>query len=43
VSFIGGLAGADITIRHFRRIIATTARALSGETPEGPVWVNEDD
>jgi pyruvate ferredoxin oxidoreductase alpha subunit/phenylglyoxylate dehydrogenase alpha subunit len=43
VSFIGGLAGSDITIRHFRRIIATTARALSGETPAGPVWVNEND
>jgi pyruvate ferredoxin oxidoreductase alpha subunit/phenylglyoxylate dehydrogenase alpha subunit len=43
VSFIGGLAGSDITIRHFRRIIATTARAMSGETPAGPVWVNEND
>lgn len=43
VSFIGGLAGSDLTIPHFRRIIATTARALSGEVPEGPIWVNESD
>ena len=43
VSFIGGLAGADITIDHFRRVIATTARALNGDVPEEPIWLNEKD
>ena len=43
VSFIGGLAGADITIRHFRQVIATTADALAGRMPAGPIWINEDD
>jgi pyruvate ferredoxin oxidoreductase alpha subunit/phenylglyoxylate dehydrogenase alpha subunit len=43
VSFIGGLAGADITIDHFRRVIATTARALDGDVPEEPIWLNEKD
>ena len=43
VSFIGGLAGADITIDHFRRVIATTARALDGEVPAEPIWINEKD
>ena len=43
VSFIGGLAGADITIDHFRRVIATTARALDGDVPAEPIWINEKD
>lgn len=43
VSFIGGLAGADITIDHFRRVIANTARALNGDVPEEPIWINEKD
>ena len=43
ISFIGGLAGADITGDHFARIIETTAKAVSGEVPDGPVWVNEND
>ncbi len=43
VSFIGGLAGADITIRHFRQVIATTARAFAGQIPDEPIWVNEND
>jgi len=43
VSFIGGLAGADITIRHFREVIAATAQALAGQVPDGPIWVNEND
>ncbi len=43
LSFIGGLAGADLTIRHFRRVIATTRAALSGEVPDDPIWVNEND
>ena len=40
-SFIGGLAGADITIEHFGRVIETTARTLKGEVPSEPVWLNE--
>jgi len=43
VSFIGGLAGADITIDHFRQVIATTARALDGDVPAEPIWINEKD
>jgi pyruvate ferredoxin oxidoreductase alpha subunit/phenylglyoxylate dehydrogenase alpha subunit len=41
ISFIGGLAGADITVEHFQRIIETTAKALKGEEVSGPVWLNE--
>jgi pyruvate ferredoxin oxidoreductase alpha subunit/phenylglyoxylate dehydrogenase alpha subunit len=41
ISFIGGLAGADITIDHFREVIATTSRTLTGIVPDGPVWINE--
>jgi pyruvate ferredoxin oxidoreductase alpha subunit/phenylglyoxylate dehydrogenase alpha subunit len=41
LSFIGGLAGADITIEHFSRVIETTARSLKGEAVEGPIWLNE--
>jgi len=41
VSFIGGLAGADITVEDFTRVIETTKRALKGETVQGPVWLNE--
>jgi pyruvate ferredoxin oxidoreductase alpha subunit/phenylglyoxylate dehydrogenase alpha subunit len=43
ISFIGGLAGADITIDHFRRVIATTAHGLDGDVPEQPIWINEKD
>lgn len=43
VSFIGGLAGADITIEHFNRVIETTARALRGEDFSEPIWLNEND
>jgi len=43
VSFIGGLAGADITIDHFRKVIATTARALKGEVTAEPIWLNENE
>jgi len=43
VSFIGGLAGADIRVDHFTRVIETTARALKGEMPQGPIWLNEED
>ena len=43
VSFIGGLAGADITIEHFKRVIETTGRALRGEVFSEPIWLNEND
>ena len=42
VSFIGGLAGSDITVEHFQRAIETTAKALRGEEVSGPVWLNEE-
>jgi pyruvate ferredoxin oxidoreductase alpha subunit/phenylglyoxylate dehydrogenase alpha subunit len=41
VSFIGGLAGADITVEHFQRVIETTAKALKGEEVSSPIWLNE--
>jgi pyruvate ferredoxin oxidoreductase alpha subunit/phenylglyoxylate dehydrogenase alpha subunit len=41
VSFIGGLAGADITVDDFIRVIGTTKAAFKGEAVEGPVWLNE--
>jgi pyruvate ferredoxin oxidoreductase alpha subunit/phenylglyoxylate dehydrogenase alpha subunit len=41
VSFIGGLAGADITVEDFKGVIETTKRALGGEVIPGPVWLNE--
>jgi phenylglyoxylate dehydrogenase alpha subunit len=41
ISFIGGLAGADITIEHFSRVIETTAKSLKGEVAAGPIWLNE--
>jgi phenylglyoxylate dehydrogenase alpha subunit len=43
VSFIGGLAGADITVEHFRRVIEITKKALKGEVAAGAVWLNEAD
>jgi len=43
VGFIGGLAGADITIPHFMRVIETTARALKGDVPEETIWLNENE
>ncbi len=43
VSFIGGLAGADITPDHFTHAIDVTARAWAGSMPNGPVWLNEND
>lgn len=41
LSFIGGLAGADITVEDFKRVIGTTKAALQGEKVQGPVWLNE--
>lgn len=43
MSFIGGLAGADITIPHFHRVIAETEALLNGAAPTEPVWLNEKD
>ncbi len=41
VSFIGGLAGADITINDFKNTIETTKKALNGDVPESTIWINE--
>jgi len=42
VSFIGGLAGADITVEDFGRVIEMTNRAQRGEGIPRTVWLNED-
>lgn len=41
VSFIGGLAGADITINDFKKTILTTKKALNGDPPKSTIWINE--
>lgn len=42
MSFIGGLAGADITEEHFLRVIETTASSCQGgDFPQQPIWLNE--
>lgn len=43
MSFIGGLAGADITVEHFARVIDRTRRLADGDLAAGPVWLNEND
>jgi pyruvate ferredoxin oxidoreductase alpha subunit/phenylglyoxylate dehydrogenase alpha subunit len=43
LSFIGGLAGADITETHFARAIEATAKAPWSNLPDEPVWLNEAD
>jgi phenylglyoxylate dehydrogenase alpha subunit len=43
ISFIGGLAGADITVEHFARAIALTRELEWGRDPNEPVWLNEND
>ncbi len=43
VSFIGGLAGADITVEHFARAIALTREARAGAAADEPIWLNEND
>ena len=43
ISFIGGLAGADITVEHFTRAIALMREAEWGHTTNEPVWLNEND
>jgi pyruvate ferredoxin oxidoreductase alpha subunit/phenylglyoxylate dehydrogenase alpha subunit len=42
-SFIGGLAGADITVEHFHRVIEQTEALLHGPAPTEPIWINESD
>lgn len=42
-SFIGGLAGADITVAHFHRVIERTEALLHGSAPSEPIWINEND
>jgi len=41
ISFIGGLAGADLTIDNFKDTIMTTKKALNGDLPESTIWINE--
>lgn len=43
ISFIGGLAGADLTVEHFHQVIETTAGTFSGEVPSETVWLNENE
>ncbi len=40
-SFIGGLAGADLTVEHFLRVIESTAALVKGAPAGGTVWLNE--
>ena len=42
-SFIGGLAGADLTVDHFLRVIRETEALRHGRLSSGPVWLNEND
>lgn len=42
-SFIGGLAGSDITVEHFRSVIEDTARLLQGQRYDEPLWINRND
>ena len=41
VSFIGGLAGTDISLDHFKYVIEVTAKAVKGEVPGEIIWLNE--
>jgi pyruvate ferredoxin oxidoreductase alpha subunit/phenylglyoxylate dehydrogenase alpha subunit len=43
LSFIGGLAGADITLQHFARVIAETDALRYGAPAGHTVWLNEND
>ncbi len=42
-SFIGGLAGADLTLEHFHRVIEATEALIHGPAPDEPVWLNAND
>jgi len=44
LSFIGGLAGSDITVDHFARAIEQTKEALlKGDLVRETIWLNEND
>ena len=43
ISFIGGLAGADITLKHFARVIAETQDVSRGARAGHTVWLNENE
>lgn len=43
MSFIGGLAGADLTVEHFHRVIERTAQLAGDGQPGETVWLNEND
>lgn len=43
MSFIGGLAGADLTAGHFERVICRTAELARDGHEAGTVWLNEKD
>jgi len=44
ISFIGGLAGADLTVDHFGRVIERTADLARGAAgPGDTIWLNEHD
>ena len=42
-SFIGGLAGSDITVEHFTQGIEDTKQLLQGRTYNEPIWINRND
>jgi pyruvate ferredoxin oxidoreductase alpha subunit/phenylglyoxylate dehydrogenase alpha subunit len=43
MSFIGGLAGADLTTDHFARVIERVATLARDQAPGDTVWLNEND
>ncbi len=44
VSFIGGLAGSDLTVEdHFVRVVEITGRTAKGDVPKRTIWLNEND
>lgn len=43
LSFIGGLAGADITVEDFRRVIELAQAARNGSAVRGPIWLSCED
>jgi pyruvate ferredoxin oxidoreductase alpha subunit/phenylglyoxylate dehydrogenase alpha subunit len=43
MSFIGGLAGADLTVGHFERVMRRTAELARDGGPADTVWLNEKD
>ena len=43
MSFIGGLAGADLTVAHFERALGRTGELAREGRPAETVWLNEKD